>query len=357
MGKTIKIIFLIFFLFWSKSSFALFNPQDFTGFEVKIEKNQNLETDVRIFAANVEIEGNITGEAVITGANVYIMGTMEKNVFIIAGNARFSGHSRKRFKCSAANIVLNGQYDNEVIIYGGKVTVNGRFQKDLEIYAHELYVNPQTQIDGTLRYSADRKAIISPDAVINGGLKDIRKETKERIARNLTIFYQAIAAFFFFSLLATGAILNAFVPQFIHKIVGIISTYTAQSFLTGFIALFSIPVGAALICITIIGIPVALILVSAYFSLLYISLVFSGIFIGGLIISAITKKHDLSIMLCLIVGLLCIFLLAMLPFVGSVIMFISIMFGFGGVILSIFKRGKKIISTETDLRQDPESQK
>lgn len=356
MLRTTKIIYFLYFFLIAKISFASFNPQDFSGFEVKIEKDQNIETDVRIFAANVEIEGNITGETIIAGANVNITGAIQKDAFIVAGNAKFSGHSGGRFSCSAANIVLSGQYDGEVIIYGGKVTVNGKFQKDLEIYAYELYVNPETQVDGSLRYTVERKVVISSESVITGGAKDVSKETKEQIAKNMTIFHQAIAAFFFFSLLATGAVLNAIFPRFLHKIIGIISTYTAQSFLTGFIALFAVPIGVVLICVTIIGIPVALILLSAYFSILYISLIFSGVFAGGLLISAIIKKHDLSIMLCLIVGLLVIFILGMLPVVGGFIMFISIIFGFGAVILSIFKRDKKSIPAESDLEKNPESQ-
>ena len=79
MNKKLVLVLYLFFLTPFAIAASSFNPQEFLGFEVIIPKEQKLETDVRIIAANAEIEGEITGEAIVTGANVQVSGALSRS--------------------------------------------------------------------------------------------------------------------------------------------------------------------------------------------------------------------------------------------------------------------------------------
>ena len=90
--------------------------------------------------------------------------------------------------------------------------------------------------------------------------------------------------------------------------------------------------------ITGVGIPCAIVVLLIYMIVLYLSLIFAGIFVGKLIIGAVTNKEKLSLMLCMSTGLIVIILLMAVPRIGPFAVMLLAISGLGGFLVSLFKK-------------------
>lgn len=355
MKKILFIIAVYLLVSAANSSYASFNPREFYDFEVIIPKGEKLETDMLAVAGNLVIEGEVTGEVVLTGANikvagdireslsayggnVVVSGNIDNDVIVKAGNAEIGGKINKDFVCYAGNAILTGTFGGKVKVFGGRIRLNGKFAKGVEIYAYEAVIGPETEIQGDLFYASEKKIAIGDGAKISGKIKDKSKETKEDMIQRLRIIQQIFASFMFLSLLVTGILLNAILPNQIQKIDNIMSESLPQAVFAGIIGIIVTPIIATVVFATIVGIPAALILMAGYFAALYLSFIFAGIFIGKEIIRLAAKRDNASRSVCLFVGLLSAFFVGMIPYLGTLVMMMLALSGFGGLVLSLFKK-------------------
>jgi hypothetical protein len=84
------------------------------------------------------------------------------------------------------------------------------------------------------------------------------------------------------------------------------------------------------IALTLIGLPIALILLISYLILLYFSNVFAALAIGKWLFAKFGRPQ-MSLYLDLLVGLLILWLLIAIPYVGGLIHFIAILLGIGSM--------------------------
>ena len=90
--------------------------------------------------------------------------------------------------------------------------------------------------------------------------------------------------------------------------------------------------------VTVIGIPLAFITGFAYLTLFYIAKIFTGLVLGETVIS-IFKKDHIPAGWSLMAGLVLLYILVGLPYVGWLIYALAFMIGLGGIVLS-FKQPK-----------------
>ena len=85
---------------------------------------------------------------------------------------------------------------------------------------------------------------------------------------------------------------------------------------------------------TLIGVPLALILLVTYLTFISLAIILSSFFIGDLILKKIFKK-TVNAFASLILGLAVFILFASLPYLGGSLVFLSIIWGLGGLLLTI----------------------
>jgi hypothetical protein len=120
----------------------------------------------------------------------------------------------------------------------------------------------------------------------------------------------------------------------VPAILGSLSGDALRSAGIGFIAVIVVPVAAAISCILIITIPLAVLVLLLYLVTLYIAKVPVGLWIGRKIYG-LFGQPDPSPYASLTAGLLALYLVFPIPFIGKLAWFACLFLGLGAMILGV----------------------
>ncbi len=382
MGKVKKIIiFLVFFLalpFMGQAS-------DFDG-----------GMDQNYFVPENQVIGHTVWKAVDT---LDISGTMEKDVYVMAENVVIDGVIKGDLIGVAGNLEINGEVRGNVRFAAGKVKVNGKVGKDLTLAAGTVYlggsvgwnteavagefviaheqpgdvnlsagqVDIQNDVGGNvfLRANNDGKFVFADNLEIGGNLEytDIKnkknldkvivlgeKESKDvreiRINREfLTGLFLAERITYLFSLLLIGVLLIFVLPGFYQEVLAILKKQDGACLRKGAIYLFLIPISCFFLLFTLIGIPLAAIVMALYLVGVYVSKIFVGAFIGDYLLNQFQRKNKkskpISQVWSMIFGVFLVVLILSVPFIGFLGNLMASILGLGAIMLVLSKRLKK----------------
>lgn len=287
--------------------------------------NAKVGGDVLAIAENMEINADIGGDLRVAAKNLDINAKVAKNTNVLAASASVGKAaelgkdiyiSSREFKTNGAiGGNLKGNFTNAEI--GGNI--NGNVDITLEEYG-KLVIYPGSSI-GNLRYRAKEPAQIPAAAIIKGGVEYNELPSK---AEKINYFGKIISLF---SMIALGmAILFLDKKNTISTAKEIIS-HPNKSFFYGLLYFIGIPAASFILIFTIIGMPLALILLAVFGILLYLSQVCAGIALGTALAG---KKFDQF--WSMILGLIILIILTSLPWIGGAFRLLAIFIGMGGIV-------------------------
>ena len=112
----------------------------------------------------------------------------------------------------------------------------------------------------------------------------------------------------------------------------------------GLVCLIVVPIALIILAITMIGLPLALILGALFAILLYVVKIFVGVYLGEKALRLFNKKLPIPLIWSMIAGLVIIYILFLLPFIGWLIKLAVMLWGLG-VLLVIIKKDLKLEKT------------
>ena len=252
----------------------------------------------RLFAAggDVRVVDGAADDAFVAGSRVNILGTYAQNVFLAGGDVIVTGTVVRNTYLGGNFVSVEGKVGHDlyaagrsvtiqegaevtgnaylagatVDVAGGvggslrtaasAVTIEGTVAGDVTARAGTLRIGPRARITGTLRYSADRPAEISPTAII-GAVEVLPAPTVAPIDATTTIvnrLVRLVAWVVAFTVLA--GVLHLAVPGLLSSGADQFSVRPVASFGLGLGLTVGLPLAGVLLLITLIGIPVALLL-------------------------------------------------------------------------------------------------
>jgi cytoskeletal protein CcmA (bactofilin family) len=287
---------------------------------------------VRLVAKMVQISGMLNGSLMAFGTTVKIepSATLAKNML-----------------CFGENVITEGAIGGNAKIVAQQATIGGKITGDVTIVAQSIVILPGTVIGGNLNYTAPNELVLSPSITLNGKLNRIAEPLppKQFIKQNLTAHF-----FFAFAALFTGMVFGPLFPRYTAHTVHLLSTARGACLLTGFAALFLIPILAFLLLFTLIGLPLCLLTILFYVILLYLSKIVVGLWLGTLILrrKEISKRNLVG---TLATGLLVIYTLTAITAVSAVVSIVITIYGLGALLLALFKKPVLIIQTPNHIKQ------
>lgn len=357
--------------------------------DIYIDTEQTINDNFIGFAENIEINGPVNGDIVVAGTNVVINSTVQGDVIAagsmisikgtILGNVRVAGATvdldaiigkntniaAQSFSTSPSNSIgwslsylaetanikgtVGGHVDGSATTYVSAV-IGG----NANIYANQenskITLTDSAVIKGNLTYTSTTDPSISAKAVIQG--ETIEKDPTIQLIdkKDFLKFIGLTTAFFkitgLFGLFVVGMIIVSIARKESIKIIDQMKSDPAKSIGWGLALLILVPIVSIVLLFTIIGVPLAMIMMALYFVTAYISKVFVGLFIGRWVIMGIRKnKKDktFSLLLAMIIGIIILSIFTSIPVVGWAINAVAIMWAFG----AIFQIKKNLI-TETN---------
>ena len=144
----------------------------------------------------------------------------------------------------------------------------------------------------------------------------------------------------FLGLALIFAAMSLFFPQIFDKINDKYEKFevseAVEVFTKGLVVLILVPVVALLLCITMIGIPLGIVLLILYGLSLYLTTIFTSYLVGYKIWQKVFNK-EAHVLLFGLIGLFVILILELIPGVRTLVAIVSVLVGLG-VIFDMFKK-------------------
>lgn len=217
---------------------------------------------------------------------------------------------------------------HDAVLAGGKVEVAGKIERDLKLAAGEVRL--ASEVGGSVQARTD-KLIILPTAVIRGNLKVYSPAPPEiapqaqilgrlehiQIEReNAAVSWCKRWGYSFLALALVGLVAISLSSLWANRVVTMFTNQPGVAFLSGLAGLILIPLVALLLLASVIGIPLAFIVLALYAVALLLSGVFAACFVGGWVLGQFNRPQA-SRWMRMVVGALAVSWLVSLPWLGA----------------------------------------
>lgn len=324
--------------------------------------------DLVVAGGNITINGDVGGDILAAGGNVTINGNAGGDIRVVGGTLNLNGTVGGNASIAGGTIFLNDNFNvaKTVSVAGGQVQAFGTIGRDLhaaggqiilgsdvgrdaDVAVDELVVQPSVVIAGNLKYESGREANIPTQAQIGGDVlynahqKALPNKADIEVAKGvgagvLAALAGIVLAFkfvMFLAFLLVGLVFIVVIPKAVRGVMDIAMKQRWQSIGWGFVFLIVTPVVVGILMATIVGIPLALMVLALYMAALYVSHLIFSIVLGEWIIKyfAKNKKKTPGMFWSLLLGAVVFGLLASLPIIGWIVKLIGCVWGLGAGVL------------------------
>jgi cytoskeletal protein CcmA (bactofilin family) len=338
------------------------------GNNVTVPRSQVIDGDYFAFGETVEISGTINGDLYAAGGQVVIDGRVNGDVLAAGGRVNLSGSVSQDVRMAGGQITIVGNIGRNLTVAGGNVeiassavvkgglvaaggnvdvaapvggsariaagtlTLANRVGGDVEAAAGTLRIASRADIQGNVNYWSGREAIVSDGARISG--KIVRNVPPERPRLFPAAFFAWLIflSINFVCTLILGLLSARFLPRYHQSVIDTLRAKPWASLGIGFIAAVVLPVACALLFATVFAIPLALIILAAFFILLYWSRIYVIGRIGESIVARLRPATSRT--WAFVLGLFVYYILAIIPVVGWLVIPLVILFGLGAELIA-----------------------
>lgn len=226
------------------------------------------------------------------------------------------------------NVTVYGIVKDEVVAIGGNVTLgqNARVGREVVAIGGFIHKEPGAQVG---------------DDEVELNIPGLSSLIGISTTTNWVGWALAFKIFVFIGFLALALVIVAVIPKPFVLISTTVQENTLKAILLGILGLVVLVPLAAFLAITIIGLP----LVALEVFVVGIAFLVGYIAIAQLVgdkIAALLKRPALNTLWVTLLGLLTLWLVGWVPFIGSLVKAAAIFLGFGGVLATIFASRKRV---------------
>lgn len=308
------------------------------GKSIAIEKK--IKGDLLAAGRQIIISAPVAQDARIAGERVLLNSQINGNATILADEIILDkiGEVQGNARVWASELDLSGKVGGDIIFRGDVLKISGQIDGNADFgEIANLIIDEEARISGDLKYQA-KKPFDIPDNVVLGKI-DYKplQDAGRLIWQHINLFWQMV---WFFAALALGLILINFFGSRIKQINILMVKKPGKSLLLGLIFAFILPIISVLLIITLIGIPLGMIIFVSWILLLYTAPILTSVILGKLVVSSLIPDKErlkqMSMVWFMIIGLLCLRLIFLVPWIGGPSKVLTVFWGLGGV-LYLFK--------------------
>lgn len=343
---------------------------DYFGAGGVLNLTQPVDGDAILAGGHVSTASEVKGDLVAVGGEVSVGGAIGDDLYaaggsvqfdaIVNGNARVAGGE---VNLGPATIVAGGvsltggQVEFEGVAHeylqvsGGSVRLDGEVVGDAEVRAKELLIGPDARIGGRLIYHGPSEPVVPDGAVITGGIEFHEQDVGRYFTHAQHGARDAATGFgtflWFVGVFLAGALFVLLLPGFTSEAAAAIGRKPLPSLGLGLAILLCVPFVAVVLLITIIGIPVALLLMSLYLLVLFLGWITAALFVAQRGLAALRPGRPVTRswqLLALLLGLVALWLLRQLPLVGGLIGFVALLAGIGALTWRAFNGSRTAVA-------------
>jgi cytoskeletal protein CcmA (bactofilin family) len=273
-----------------------------------------------ILAAFVALAGPAAADAkrkdqiVISGSVNVAKGQTARDIVIVDGPVRIDGH-----------------VTGDVFAIAGRVRISGTVDGDVVTVANRLRLLEGARVKGDVSYG-DEKPVVASGAQVDGKIKKVKNKV------GVGAFAWAIGLIIWLavtgSALILGILVVAVTPRAMEAAWEVAGARTGATIAMGAGLFLGFPIVALIVAATVIGIPLAAVLLLAVLPLYALGYVTSAWILGRRIL---TGRRDRFVPF--LIGLVILRVIALIPFLGGLVGICATAFGLGALGLAAWRAG------------------
>ena len=333
---------------------------------VTIPASETIDDTLIVRGETILIEGTVTGDVLAIGDQITVSGSIGGNLITFADSVKVRGDvgglvfgagdsyalnagfvggdlllAGDKIEISsdvriARNVAIAGdssfigaEIGKDLYAYGEMVEVSSKVGGSIDVIAESLRLLSPTHILGNVRFRGDEEALFRAEGARVDGEVELLSRPAEKNRYATVEFYlwqiaKLVAAFLF------GLALFWLVPALRALSIGA-GVDGLKSAGIGIVALVSTPIIAAIVAITLIGLPFAFVAIFSWLLGIYLATIVVGAAIGRMIMG-----DGKSLPLTLLVGLAIVMVAVNLPLIGGIVAFILTIIGLGMLVQFLF---------------------
>lgn len=300
--------------------------------------------NLHVGAGVVNISGVVSGNVYVGGGNVSIENArIEGSVLVGAGNVNIDKDSEVlgSLLVGAGTLSASPVIERNVMAAGGSINLNAEIGGEARLAGGVINIGPDTKIEKDLYYDvsdSSKDLNLSEGATVSGMTKRVTRmvntseqldNIKENFASGLRKLSYIGKLISLLGALLVGYLSLKYLSKPLKEVTNSVESAFLRNTLTGFlVCLVSVPL-FVLLFVTGVGASLAGVLILLLLLGLYFSKLVSGLALGNWL----SKRFDwkLSIFASFSLGLLAIYVLRMIPFLGFFVSLITTWVGLGAL--------------------------
>ncbi len=368
-----KILCLCFILFLCFSSVCMATSTSNTTQEGNQSSSPQLSivnTDLYLADTNVVIDNAVDGNVFVYGQNVSIKGEIIGDLFVLANTLTIENSAiiDGNVFAYATDFTVKGK---TVDIYGlaqnFKLDEKGNIYRDLKLYTNNCYIggnivkdayisaanlnfkeDGQDLIKGNLHYTSNNQASI-PENAVKGEVKFTEVKNEQLSASEIVKMYVlSFINVFAYSAVVIALIINL-IPKAADKLTYCLSKRSFATATVGILGVVLVPIISVIVLAAGLFLYLGIALLAIYVLMLSITISILGIAVGNYLANKLKSKTKMKTILLCYATVAVIWLLQLIPYVGSWISIFTIVFGYGLILFALFSKKKveNVEATET----------
>ena len=327
MTHRIALLFLSCFALAAGAAAADSPPEATIRLGGDVVVSQPLQGALHALAGTVTIDAPVSGDVSAAAGDVYVGSTAA-----IAGDVSLA----------AGHVAIEGAIQGDLRAAGGHVEIDGPVTGDASIAAGSLELGPAARIQGRLTFHGG-ELHRDPAAQIVGGIVHTSPPRWRWPAHEHSAGWRFAHGWIWTAgLMLLAALIAAALPDASHRMAQELRERPWITPLLGLVAIASIPVGAVLLILTIIGIPIALLALVGYAGLLLVAYVWVAVVVGGMLLDRVhpeTAARTAWRVGAAVLAMLLLAIVVRVPFVGGLVKLAALVVGMGMIVAAIFRPG------------------
>jgi hypothetical protein len=290
------------------------------------------------FARRLDLSGTVHGNVVSLTETVGLNGHVGRSAHSFARAVTLASDAQVRddLMAFAAEADLHGRVGRDVLAFASVTRVAGQVESDLSAWTGRLWLEAPARIGGDLVAHVSRPEVVSmdPAARVNGSRRiDL---PAAHASRYLTPAFYLWRLVWLAASFVTGLVVYQLAPWLLVDHTRDLAALL-KPFGLGFVVLVATPGAAILAAVSLIGLPLALIVLGLWLAALYLSGILAAAAIGRAVLSG-GQRTAPAFARSLLSGLLLLTVAVNLPYVGDVLRVLAVLFGLGLGALQVWRR-------------------
>lgn len=318
--------------------------------------NGKVEGDLLAFGQDITINGEVGGTIFCGGSRIDIKGIAHRSVWMAGGTVTNTGQIGRNalFFGGMLGTGNESSVKKDLILYGGNINLAGSVEGDIKGGVGSLVISgkarnvdlkaDQANIKSTAEIMGDLTIRGKNMPVVEDGAKIMGKRTFQKIEKvkaskrhagpRIAFVFKTII---FLSQILVGILMISLTRGYCRRVMDALVTTPWLSLLWGFVTLIALPIVTIILCLTVIGWSLAILAGFTYLAFLYVCAIPFSLAIGEQVIKFLKKEGKISLYLSLVVGLLIIFLLGLIPYLGFLVNITVLFLGTGMTALGSYR--------------------